>query len=157
MNVKFNHIEGKYDALNIANFIIVHNFELGCPVSNFRLQMFLYFVLIEYRAATGRWLFGDDVRVMGFGPAVLEVYRSFCAHAGTPINPSKSLGYYKYDIDQYDKDIISKILDHYEQYKTGELSAMSKNHGWQIANARGGMKAFILFEYLILDETRCYR
>lgn len=111
-----------YTALDVAKFIINHGIKTQGPVSNLRLQYLLYFVWIDYYKSTnGSILFNDEFSAWSFGPVIPDVYKEFCAWAGTPITTKQE----SFCIFDNDASIIVKTLKNYSCYSNGEMVQMT--------------------------------
>ena len=65
--------ECRYDALEVAKYVINKCTVENYPVSNLQLQKILYFLQKKYLIQQGRRLFKDAIEAWQFGPVVSEV------------------------------------------------------------------------------------
>ena len=87
----------KYNAADVAAFIV--NFAIGNnrPVSNLQLQKILFFAQCDYmRLHEGAPLFTDDFEAWQYGPVVPSVYSTYSIFGGSPI--SKAAKYRSFNI-----------------------------------------------------------
>lgn len=115
----------KYEALNIAHYIITKCFNDGAPISNLRLQKMLYFIQGESYKKRGDSLFDNDIRAWKFGPVVPDVYYEYSIYGGMEILES----YNDHMIDPEDKKLIDSILKKYEKIETWRLVDMTHAKG----------------------------
>ena len=137
----------KYNALDISKFIVNYSNEKQLPVSNLKLQKLLYFVFKEYYKKAKEKLFNESFCAWKLGPVVPEVYYEFCAYGGIPI-----MREYKIDIDDYDREIITKIVDSYIRYSPYELVNMTHQEGttwYKVFNHGLGDKEEIPFKLIV--------
>jgi uncharacterized phage-associated protein len=82
----------KYDAKEIAKYIITRCQKNNNPISNLQLQKMLYFLWIDYYRETEERLFEDIICAWQWGPVVRDVYFEYCSRAADKI-------YEEYDTD----------------------------------------------------------
>ena len=78
-------VECRYDALEVANYVINKCTVENYPVSNLQLQKILYFLQKKYLIQQGRRLFKDAIEAWQFGPVVSEVYYQYCGFGSMTI------------------------------------------------------------------------
>lgn len=66
-----------YDVLDVARFVINYSYDIGKPVSNFKLQKILYFIQSDFLANLNKPCFDAEIEAWDFGPVVPEVYQEF--------------------------------------------------------------------------------
>lgn len=66
-----------YSAELIADYMIERATRNYAPISNLRLQKYLYFVQAEFLVNTGKPCFNDDIAAWSFGPVVPKVYQKY--------------------------------------------------------------------------------
>lgn len=69
--------ETKYNALDIARYVINYSLEINSPVSNLKLQKLLYFIQGNFLRILDRPCFKDDIEAWKYGPVIPIVYREF--------------------------------------------------------------------------------
>ncbi len=77
--------ECRYDALEVAKYVINKCTVENYPVSNLQLQKILYFLQKKYLIQQGRRLFKDAIEAWQFGPVVSEVYYQYCGFGSMTI------------------------------------------------------------------------
>lgn len=99
---------GKYNAIDIAKYIISKCTRDDKPISNLQLQKILYFIQRDYLKNNKYPLFEDDIEAWQFGPVVPEVYYAFCG-----MGSMKIIGEYitSQSIDDKDKVFIDAIVE----------------------------------------------
>lgn len=141
--------KGKYDVLDVANYILSHCCEQNKPISNLKLQKILYFIWIDYCKTNNQYLFDDEFSAWRFGPVVSKVYYEFCSYAGTPININKESS-----LSEVDKQQIAGFLLNYINKSAFDLveKTHQQNKPWDITFRNNGDKATIPFEEIINSE-----
>lgn len=114
----------KYDALEVAHYILTYCFNAGSPISNLRLQKMLYFVQGEFYKITGEPLFENDISAWQFGPVVPDVYYEYSIYAGTPI-----LETYPTSINFNDMSIINNVIKKLTSVPTWKLVDITHKKG----------------------------
>lgn len=76
---------GKYEAIDVARYVVNRSIEIGYPCSNLKLQKLLYFIQRAYLYIYERPCFKDDIEAWKYGPVVPEVYRNFRMFGSTGI------------------------------------------------------------------------
>ncbi len=87
----------RYNAADVAAFIV--NFAIGKsrPVSNLQLQKILFFAQCDYMEShEAAPLFADDFEAWQYGPVVPSVYSAYSIFGGSPI--SKAAKYRSFNI-----------------------------------------------------------
>ena len=109
-----------YKALDIANYVINKEGQMGHSVSNLKLQKILYFIQAEFLVVKGIPCFEEEIIAWGFGPVVLEVYHEYKVYgaAGIPVFFKKKNPY----ILKEDKILINNILDDVREYSSSTLT-----------------------------------
>ena len=98
---------GKYDALNVANYIITKCKRDGSPITNLQLQKILYFLQREYLQNGVEGLFFNSIQAWQFGPVVPDVYYKYCIFGAMPISRT----YGNAQIDASDMEKIDPIIE----------------------------------------------
>lgn len=96
----------KYDAVEIAKYMIDKSTREGHPISNLQLQKILYYVLGAFWKEKGYQVFDNEVQAWSYGPVIKDVYDMFCMYGGIPICDL----YDDVSIEDDDKRIIDKVL-----------------------------------------------
>lgn len=114
----------KYNAIDIANYIINKSIEIGEPINNLKLQKLLYFSQIEYFCKNNKWLFNDNITATDYGPKVKSVYDTFLRYAALNITMKRE------ENISFPKD-VTEILDHvvtkYKKCSAFDLVEITKN------------------------------
>lgn len=74
----------KYNALDLAKYIVSKCFLEGWPISNLQLQKILYFIQKDFLKRNDI-AFTDEIQAWQFGPVVPCVYYRFCGFGALPI------------------------------------------------------------------------
>lgn len=74
----------KYNALDLAKYIVSKCFLEGWPISNLQLQKILYFIQKDFLQRNDM-AFADEIQAWQFGPVVPGVYYRFCGFGALPI------------------------------------------------------------------------
>lgn len=117
-----NHMKS-YKALQIAQYIINHEFENSRPVSNLRLQKLLYYVQLYFLMCTGQPCFSDRVEAWDFGPVVPNVYHQYKRFGSMIIQEVNDQAENGLDTD--DRQLIDQMLDKCSYKTTRELVEIS--------------------------------
>lgn len=97
-----------YDALTIANYIIIYYEKRDWGVSNLKLQKILYFLQAEFLIEKGYELFDEEIEAWGFGPVVPCVYRKYKMFGCMDV-PAKGID--EPFIDKETRTIIDGLLE----------------------------------------------
>ena len=150
----------KYDALDVANYIVNYSIDSGNPVSNLKLQKLLYYVQAASLVENDCAMFREDISAWKYGPVIEVVYHAFKWYVDKLINDkvTEKDTFFDFDIiehydpdkmiDDEDKTLIQKIVASYKKYSP--LDMVKKTHGeapWK--NAYDGNE-----EYIRLDVIR---
>lgn len=126
---------GKYNALDVARYIVNYSWEEKKPISNLKLQKLLYFVQAKFLInLDGEACFSDEIEAWAFGPVVPNVYHEFKKY-GASIIPridyyidfsngiwnAKKIEYRDDIIKETDRKIINKIVDELSDYSASML------------------------------------
>lgn len=99
---------GKYDAIEIAKYIVTKCTDDKKPITNLQLQKILFFIQKEYLSDKKYPLFSDDIEAWQFGPVVPKAYYAFCG-----MGSMKIIGEYSIlsKIDEEDKSFIDRVVE----------------------------------------------
>ena len=109
---------------DVINFIIMYSEKSQDPLTNMRLNKFLYFAQGHSFKRLGRPLFDEDFKAWDYGPVIPEVYHQYKDLGKEAISEVKD-----YDPNSLTSDEIDYLLDvlcEYDNYSTGAL--VSKSH-----------------------------
>ena len=125
-------MKSKYEALDIAKYIIAYSAKQGYTITNLRLQKLLYFIYKKYLQMTDHNLFDDYIYAWEFGPTVSNIYFYFSNHAGIPLRNEYRID--ELNIDKDTKQLINNIISQYKDMPIDRLIQISmKSHGaWDI-------------------------
>lgn len=141
----------RYNALEIARYIISRCSNAGSPVSNLKLQKMLYFLWVDFYRITGRMLFLDDICAWKLGPVVPNVYYEYCSYAGRPI-----FAFYSHQFDDNEERIMAQVVDEYMNVSANELVSRTHQVGtaWDMVYQGGrGNRNVIPFSLIIAKEV----
>lgn len=98
------------DAKTISKYIIDKCTNEGHPVTNFQLQLILYFIQINFMKLLNVAAFDEDIEAWKNGPVIPAIYYEYDYCAGTPIYET-----YKDAANTicltYDKEIIDAVIE----------------------------------------------
>lgn len=121
-----------YPAEAIAKYIIWHEWEAKRPVSNLRLQKFLYFVQAYCIATNGIPLFDDKMYGWDFGPVIPEVYEKYRKYGSMIIQDVKDCS--DAPIFDIEKERIDLMLEACSDKSNTELLEITQNQTpWKMA------------------------
>ncbi len=149
----------KYNAIDVANYIVNKSIEMDAPVSHLKLQKLLYYVQAMKLVKTGVPMFDDEISAWKYGPVVESVYHRFKVFANAPISEKitfRGVDYIKefssneiydpYDvIDLEDQKIIDTVINAYKD--VGAMDMVRKTHReapW--SDARDNNESFITID-----------
>lgn len=114
---------GKYNAMDIAKYIVRTTNQNGGCISNLKLQKVLYFVQAEFLVSKGEACFMEPIVATNFGPVVRSVYRAFSMFGGAsiPYNFENEVIILRPD----DAEIINGILQLTERMSASYLTQLS--------------------------------
>lgn len=100
----------KYNAINIAEYIIKKCDNLGEEVTNLKLQKILFFIQKENIKKRGKGLFYNAIEAWQYGPVVPDVYYEYSGFGAMPIS-YYSLFDSNFLINHKDKELIDSVID----------------------------------------------
>lgn len=115
-----------HSAMDVANFFVDSLRGSEDPMTNARLNKFIYFAQGYCLQRLGRPLFSDEVEAWTYGPVVPEVYHAFktddkYAHIVETKGP--------YDVHEFSPEEINLMLDVIEKYdKLSTRSMIDESH-----------------------------
>lgn len=139
----------KYNANEIAEYIIKKYNEIKVEITNLYLQSLLFLLQKEFIKKNGKKLFSDEISAWNYGPIIENVYYDYSGFGSLPLwifkefeEPEKINKEIKVFID----DFISKFKN-YDYYELHNLSKLP-NGAWENAIKRESY----IEEYDILNE-----
>ena len=99
----------KYNAINIAEYIVKKCDDLGEEVTNLKLQKILFFIQKENIKKKGRGLFYNTIEAWQYGPVVPDVYYEYSGFGAMPIK-YYSLFDTNFQIEHKDKELIDTVI-----------------------------------------------
>lgn len=135
---------GRYNALDIANFIICKAKEKRMEITHLKLQKLLYYVVAEYiKLPKGEYLINEPIYKWQYGPVVASVYHEFKTHGNSPI--TEPIRYLPNDYDITNKESINFIEPYIknEELKVNKELEFAVNH---VLKKLGKEDAFILVD-----------
>lgn len=114
-----------YKAETISEYIIDKCANEGHPVTNFQLQLILYFIQINFMKLINVAAFDEDIEAWKNGPVIPEIYDKYDYCAGTPIYET-----YKDTANKIyrtpDKEIIDAVI---ESIRDGKADRPEQDNG----------------------------
>ena len=138
--------KGKYNALDIAKYIVNKCTSESCPISNLQLQKILYFLQKKHLIEFGSCLFIDDIHAWQFGPVVPEVYYQFCGFGSEMITMT-----YEVNINNDDKAFIDSVVEDKRTKNPWDLVAETHAPGkaWDVTYRNGWGNKHVISPELI--------
>lgn len=99
-----------YNAVDVADYIVVRCANSGRPVTNLQLQKILYYVQLNFLRRFNTCAFEDDIQALRHGPAVKEVYYKYSTWGRHEIVP-KALQTAKETFLEKDVELIDRVTD----------------------------------------------
>lgn len=121
----FGRISPKYNALQIAEYIVVRANRENMSVSALSLGKLLYFIQAQFLVSQGKPCFDDIIEARDFGPAVPAVYSRYEIYGSWQI-PSPQYAKYKKP-DKEDRELIDGVMNLCCLYSDHELMEIVKN------------------------------
>ncbi|MCL2148833.1 MAG: DUF4065 domain-containing protein [Methanomassiliicoccaceae archaeon] len=115
-------------ASDVANFFIDINKNTEDPMTNLRLQKYLFFAQGWSLALFGRPLFEERIEAWQLGPVVPDVYRGFSSHGKDPIRSPRE-GYSSDVFTREEVDFLMDVAMEYYRYSTGGLVGLCHGAG----------------------------
>ena len=141
----------RYNAMEVARYIITRCSEKGRAISNLKLQKMLYFLWVDFYKKTNRKLFLDDICAWQLGQVVPEVYYEYCSYGGRPI-----FAEYTSKIKNNDQRILDDLIDDYIDVPASVLVSKTHKKGsaWDKIYKDGfGNRRVIPFSLIIEKEV----
>ena len=114
----------RYQAKNIARYIIKHEQDEARRINAIRLQKLLYFVQVKFIIETNEPCFYDNIEAWSCGAVVTSVYNQYAAFASFDITVRQNQNI---TIDEKTSARIDDILDFCAQYPTYQLTEIIKS------------------------------
>ena len=143
-----------HDAEDIARFIVRRSIDIGRPLTNLRLQEYLYLAWIDYyRETNGLYLFDDAIYAWKLGPVVPDVYREYRIFAAMPITITEE------SIHEPDRELSSFLMSFVERNRScTDIGLIAGTHRegtpWKKAYIEGRMDVEIPFPLIIRMECQ---
>ena len=143
-----------HDAEDIARFIVRRSIDIGRPLTNLRLQEYLYLAWIDYyRETNGLYLFDDTIYAWKLGPVVPDVYREYRIFAAMPITITEE------PIHEPDRGLSSFLMSFIERNRScADIGLIADTHRdgtpWKKAYIDGRMDVRIPFPLIIRMECQ---
>lgn len=107
------------DVEDVAEFILNAYHDAGnYYITNYRLNMILYFIQAEFMVSRNRPCFQDEIIAKQFGPIVQRIFDRYCMYAASPIQTIR----YKNNIHLIDEGLIKGIINECDKYSTSDLA-----------------------------------
>lgn len=123
-----------YDARTIANYILKAFDSIEHSLTNKKINKLLYFVQGASLVRLNRELIRNHFEAWSHGPVVNVIYQSFKDFERNPITGLATAFDYELakevvvsaeGIDEYEKEFIHKVCQHFIRYTADELETMS--------------------------------
>lgn len=119
-----------YKAIDVANYVLAYyadktedNLPIYTGVSVYKLQKILYFLQANHLCNLNKGLFYDDMKAVGFGILVQEVFDEYKGYGGGTIYLSKNkIKKYENKIYNEDKELMNGMLDLLKNYSNSSLT-----------------------------------
>lgn len=131
-----------YNAIDVANYIILYCKKQGYSISNLKLQKLLYFVQAQFLVSCNKPCFNADIEAWDFGPVVPDVYHNFKYWGSSDIPDIFAEGAEK-KIKICDQKIIDAVLSGCASYSAAYLVELTHDQSpWK--KAYNGMRNQII-------------
>ena len=143
-------MKGKYIVEQIAKFVITYSYNENKPISNLELQIYLYYLWIEYYKEFGEYLFPDNFWAWWQGVVIPNIYYQFCIYGSNPIRKS-----FEICMDsKKDENFIKKFVDDCEDISIYELIEMAHHSegAWDLVFNNCGNHEMIGYDLIIQQE-----
>lgn len=144
-------MKGKYIVEQIAKFVITYSYNENKPISNLELQIYLYYLWIEYYKKFGEYLFSNNFWAWRQGVVIPNIYYQFCPHGIYPILKCFDIN----EIDEDDKWFMKSIIKKYNKLSLYELFKLPCRDGsaWEKVFYPQEKKQIIPF--ILIKEKEC--
>lgn len=138
------------DPIEVGKYIISECCRRKEPISNYKANLLLYFVWIEYYRHKLAMLFSNEFSAMKIGPIFVPFYYMHVAYGGIPINKT-----YVTDISLEIELSINRTLDKYLKLSVGQLRniACYSDSPWDITYRNGQGERDPIPYKLIIDSV----
>lgn len=119
----------KYEALNIANYVVYYSNKNRYSISNLRLQKLLYFIQAYYLYSFGKACFKDEIEAWAFGPVVPNVYHKYKKYGAGSIPYSFDNVKEISNINNADKEVINMVVTKLSRYGVYDLVQTTHQQG----------------------------
>lgn len=134
----------KYEALNIANYVVYYSNKNRYSISNLRLQKLLYFIQAYFLYSFGKACFKDEIEAWAFGPVVPEVYHKYKKYGAGSIPYLNYDGAEIFNINNSDKEAINLVIKKLSKYSVYDLvEATHKQGPWESVYDKNTRSAII--------------
>lgn len=144
-------MKGKYIVEQIAKFVITYSYNENKPISNLELQIYLYYLWIEYYKEFREYLFSDNFWAWRQGVVMPNIYYRFCPHGIYPILECFDIN----KIDEDDKWFMGSVIKKYNKLSSYELFELPCHNGgaWETVFYPQEEKQIIPF--ILIKEKEC--
>ena len=120
--------QAKYNAVDLAKYIVTKCTKEDCPISNLQLQKILYYIQREF-LKNDIPAFSNRIEAWQFGPVVPEVYYEFCEFGSMAIDDTYTISI---DMDKQHRKTIDKIVEDKRDLYPWDLvrDTHQKNGAW---------------------------
>ena len=141
--------QGKYDVIEISEYIIQQYDKNGKGINHFKLHPILYFIQANFLVNTNEPCFSNEIEAWDIGPVVLEVYNKYRFYGGAGI-PVMSIRNKSFNISTADLKLIDDIIEQCLDYSMIDLLSMARGQRpW--LEARNKLKNRVLRNNVIKD------
>lgn len=147
----------KYDAFDVACYIVNSCIDDQLPISNLQLQKILYYAEAAF-LVNDKELFRNEISAWRYGPVVEDVYYYFKINANNPIEEKVQQKLFN-ALDKKTAQIIDRVVDIKRRYDAFELVRMThEEQPWidAIKNKLKYIDKAVMKEYFSSHQNRIF-
>lgn len=134
-----NSLDGKYNALNVAAYIIDKFKKKGASLDHLKLQKLLYFIAVKWIGKFAEYPYEQPTEMWKLGPVIREVYGEYRSNgSGDITKPATTLifnnGKIKFEeaslpnFSAEESDLVDNVIFQYGPLNSFELVDLTHTH-----------------------------
>ena len=116
-------------ATDVAKYVIAICYKNTIHISNLKLQKTLFFLWIDFYAATNKCLFDDKFYAWPLGPVIPSIYREYSAYGSLPLLPYGKEGSELLPLTEKETELLDTLIQKYASMSAYNLVEKSHEKG----------------------------
>lgn len=124
-------VDGKYNVLDIAKYVVYKSYLSGNPVDQLKLQKLLYYIQAEFLVMYSEKCFNEKILAWRFGPVVEEVYNKYRKYSSMDLYPVSNYTIENSGIEALHIELIDNVIERYSNLSSwGMVQKTHKEEPW---------------------------